>query len=55
MPDRDPLEEASREEAAERAHQSQPVVMERGPGEAIVEPVLPAAPGLGDAFNEPVE
>ncbi|HEY9232337.1 MAG TPA: ABC transporter permease [Blastocatellia bacterium] len=54
MPDRDPLEEASREEAAERAHQSQPVIMERGPGEAIVEPVLPAAPGLSDAFNEPL-
>jgi peptide/nickel transport system permease protein len=54
MPDRDPLEEASREEAAERAHQSQPVVMERGPGEAIVEPVLPAAHGLSDAFNEPL-
>src|SRR2546423_1241238 len=54
MPDRDPLEEASREEAAERAHQSQPVIMERGPGEAIVEPVLPAAPGLSDAFTEPL-
>ncbi|HJQ22676.1 MAG TPA: ABC transporter permease [Blastocatellia bacterium] len=52
MPDRDPLEEASREEAAERALDSQPVVMERGPGEAIVEPAVPAAPGLSDAFNE---
>ena len=54
MPERDRLEAASREEAAARAHDAQPVVLERGPGEAIVEPALPAAPGLGDAFNEPV-
>jgi peptide/nickel transport system permease protein len=50
MPDRHTLEEASREEAAERALDAQPVVMERAPGEAIVETMPPAA--LADAFNE---
>src|SRR4051812_3265460 len=53
MPDRHTLEEASREEAAERALDAQPVVIERGPGEAIVEPLAPPAHGLTDAFNEP--
>jgi peptide/nickel transport system permease protein len=42
MPDRRAIEEASREEAAERALDAQPVVIERAPGEAIVEP-LPQA------------
>jgi len=53
MPDRRQLEEASREEAAERALDAQPVVIERGPGEAIVEPLAPTAHGLTDAFHEP--
>ncbi|HKQ03643.1 MAG TPA: ABC transporter permease [Blastocatellia bacterium] len=53
MPDRRQLEEASREEAAERALDAQPVVIERGPGEAIVEPLAPTAQGLTDAFHEP--
>jgi peptide/nickel transport system permease protein len=53
MPDRRQLEEASREEATERAIDAQPVVIERGPGEAIVEPLAPTAHGLTDAFHEP--
>jgi len=52
MPDRRTLEEASREVTAERAHDAQPIVMERAPGEAVVETLPPAAPALATPFNE---
>jgi peptide/nickel transport system permease protein len=49
MPDRRPIEEASREQAAENALDAQPVVIERAPGEAIVEPLPHAS---ADALPE---
>ena len=53
MSDRHTLEEASREEAAERALADQPVIAERAPGEAIVEPLAPEAVTPGDASGGP--
>ncbi|HKP11655.1 MAG TPA: ABC transporter permease [Blastocatellia bacterium] len=50
MPNRRQIEEAAREEAAERARDAQPIVTERGPGEAIVHTLPP--PALSDALDE---
>jgi peptide/nickel transport system permease protein len=53
MPDRRTLEEVSREAAAERRGEAQPLVLEAAPGEAVVETRSPDAPALAEALNEP--